>query len=201
MFRRQPLGQFLRGNSEGVHLHHRLGCGVVGNEHGFQLSLGQVCFQQGNQLVRVAVAIGVGHRLLQGSLRRRCLTQNGIHQRPGLRIFAIFFCQRHRFIHGGAFWDLVQLINLVQPQMEDVPHHGMEVFQPPRQELLQVKIQLVPVLQDAVAQPRSQRRVPWGQAVPGNIFFQRPVRPCAAFTAGDQRVQRRFSRAHQRSKG
>ena len=103
--------------------------------------------------------------------------------------------------HGGAFWDLVQLINLVQPQMEDVPHHGMEVFQPPRQELLQVKIQLVPVLQDAVAQPRSQRRVPWGQAVPGNIFFQRPVRPCAAFTAGDQRVQRRFSRAHQRSKG
>ena len=201
MFRRQPLGQFLRGNSEGVHLHHRLGRGVVGNEHGFQLALGQVCFQQGDQLVRVAVAVGIGHRLLQGSLRRRRLAKNGVYQRPGLRIFAVFLRHRHRFIHGGAFWDLVQLINLVQPQMEDVPHHGMEVFQPPRQELSKNKIQLVPVLQDAVAQPRSQRRVPWGQAVPGNIFFQRPVRPCAAFTAGDQRVQRRFSRAHQRSNG
>ena len=41
-------------------------------------------------------------------------------------------------------------------RMED----GMEVFQPSREKLFQVKIQLVPVLQDAVAQPCGQRRVP-----------------------------------------
>ena len=113
--------------------------------------------------------------VVENNVISRRFAQDGIHQRPGLRIFAIFFCQRHRFIHGGAFWDLVQLINLVQPQMEDVPHHGMEIFQPPRQELLQVKIQLVPVLQDAVAQPRSQRRVPGGQTIPGDIIFQHGI--------------------------
>ena len=171
----QPLGQLLRRNPEGVHLHHRLGCGIVGNEHGFQLALWQVCFQQGDQLVRVAVAVGIGRRLLQGSLRRRRLAQNGVYQRPGLRIFAVFLRQRHRFIHGGAFGNFVQLINLVQPQMEDVPHHGMEVFQPPREKLPEEKIQLVPVLQDAVAQPRGQRRVPGGQVIPGDIFFQHRI--------------------------
>jgi len=59
--------------------------------------------------------------------------------------------------------------------MENVPHNGMKVFQPPRQELLQVKIQLVPVLQDAVAQTRRQRRIPGGQAIPGDIFLQHGI--------------------------
>jgi len=59
--------------------------------------------------------------------------------------------------------------------MEDVPHHGMEVFQPPCEKLPEEKIQLVPVLQNAVAQPRSQRRVPGGQTIPGDIIFQHGI--------------------------
>ena len=196
LLRGQPFDKFRRTNAQGVDLHHRLRCGVVGNQGGLQRSLGKVGLQKGNQWVRMAVAVGIGNRLYQLSPGPRRAAQDAVDQGGRLWVFAIFLRQGHGFVYRGAVGNFVQFIDLIQPQVKNVPHHRVQVLQPSRQELLQIKVQLVPVLQDAVAQPGGQGCVPAVQAVPADILLQHAVGPGPAFAAGHQRVQRRFPGPH-----
>ena len=197
----QPLQQLGCGDPQSIHLHHRLRRFVIRFQHGLQLSFWQIRLQKGDQLVRMAVAIGIGYRLFQGSLGSYGIAQNAVDQRGHFGVLTIFFCQGDGFVHRGAFRDLIHLIDLVQSQMQNVPGCGMQILQLSGEQLLKVKVQLAPVLLHAVAQSCCQRRVPAVQPVPLDIVLQHAVGPGAVLPAGDQRIQRRLSGAHQLSRG
>ena len=59
--------------------------------------------------------------------------------------------------------------------MEDIPHHRLYILQPPGEQLLQVEVQLSPVLDHAVAQPCRQSRIPAVQPVMLNVLLQNAV--------------------------
>ena len=80
--------------------------------------------------------------------------------------------------------------------MQNIVNNRMQILQFSRQQLLQIMIQLQPVLHHAVAKPGGQRRIPPIQPIPGNIIFQHAVGPARLLAAGDQHIQRRFSGTH-----
>ena len=197
----QPGLQVFSGKAKGVHLHRGLRHAVVRNEHRLQSALGKVLLEQRNQGIRMAVLIRVRSRLFQLTPVTDGVSQNAVNQGSRLGIFAVFFSQGNGFIHRRAVRDFVQFIELIEPQVENVPHHRVQILQSAREQLLQVKIQLLPVLGDSVAQPAGQCRVPAVQPVPADGRFQHGVGPSILPAAGDQRIQRGFPGAHQASRG
>ena len=197
----QPGGQTGGVHLQGVHLNHGFGCLVIGNQHGFQLPLGQVGFQKGNQFLRVAVAVSVGDRLFQLPLGIRRPTEHSVDQSRRFGVFAVPLGQGNRLVHRGRIGNSVQLINLVQSQMKNVPHRRVQILQPSGEQLSKIIVQLAPVLNHAIAQPGGQRRIPAVQPIPMNIGFQHPIGPGAFLPAGNQRIQRRLPGAHQPFRG
>ena len=197
----QQLHQSRSGSPQGIHLHHRLGRGIVGNQHRLQSPLGHIGLQERNQSIGMAVFIRIGSRFLQLSLCADGISQHTVDQGGSLGIAVIFLGKYHRLVDSGGFRDLVQLVDLVQSQMEDIPHHRVQIPEFPGQQLLQVKVQLAPVLRNSVAQPGSQSCIPGIQAVPLDVLLQHTVGPGPLLAAGDQRIQRRFPGAHQVSRG
>ena len=197
----QSLSQVFGGKAKGIDLHRGLRYAVVRNEHRLQSALGKVLLEQRNQGIRMAVLIRVGSRLFQLTPVTDGVSQNAVDQGSRLGIFTVFLRQGDGFVHRRAVRDFVQFIELIEPQMENVPHHRMQILSSAREQLLEVKIQLLPVLGDSVAQPAGQRRVPAVQPVPADGRFQHGVGPGILPAAGDQRVQRGFPGAHQASRG
>ena len=72
----------------------------------------------------------------------------------------------------------------------------MQIPQLAGEQLLQIKVQLLTVLQHTVAKMGSQSRVTAIQPVPLDVLFQYAIGPSAVFPAGDQRIERSFSRTH-----
>ena len=149
----------------------------------------------------MAVLISVGSRLFQLTPVTDGVSQNTVDQGGRLGIFTVFFCQGNGFVHRRAVRDFVQRIELIEPQVEDIPHHRVKTLHTAPEQLLEVKIQLLPVLGDSVAKPRCQCRVPAVQSVPADGCFQHGVGPGILPAAGNQRVQRGFPGAHQASRG
>ena len=61
------------------------------------------------------------------------------------------FGQIHRFIDSGRLRDLIHQKDLIQTQMQNVPHRRVQILQLAGQQLFQVKIQLAAVLQHTIA--------------------------------------------------
>ena len=156
-----------------------------------------IAAQQIDQSLGMAVAVFQAGGLLQLALGAHSAAQHRVHKpRGGALKAAILLCQCHRFIDSGAVRDLVQFIDLIQAQMQDIPHHRMQILNLARQQLGQEKVQQVSVLQHAIAQPGSKGSVPSVQAVPCDIIFQHAIRPGRLLAAGDQGIQCRLSCAH-----
>ena len=125
----------------GIHLDGDRGSRVVGNQHRLQHSLGETLLEQGNQGIRVAVAVRIGHRLLPGAQGAGGIAQHGVDQCRGVFLpLAIFLRQLHRLIDGGAFRNFVHFMKLIQPQVENVPHHGMQIGNLAGEQLPQIKV-------------------------------------------------------------
>ena len=145
----------------------------------------------------MAVLVHPGSRLLQAVLFISGLSQNGVDQSGSEPLlFAILLRQINGFVDGGGIGDTVQLKKLVQAQMENIVDHGMEVFDLAGEELLEVEVQLHPVLEHAVAEAGSQTCVSAVQPVPDDVLLHDAVGPGALLAAGDQGIQGGFTCAH-----
>ena len=134
---------------------------------------------------------------LQGALCLHRTAQNAVDQARGKTLFfTILLRQIHGLIHRRIVRHLIQFVNLVQAQMEDIVNHRMQIPDLAGEQLFQIPVQLVPVLEDTVAKPCRQRRVPAVQPVTEDVLLQHAVGPGAIFPAGDQRIQRSLSGAH-----
>ena len=88
-----------------------------------------------------AVAIRVGHRLLPKAQGAGGIAQHGVDQCRSIFLpLAIFFRQLHRLIDGGTFRNFVHFMELIQPQVENVPHHGMKIADFPGEQLPQIEV-------------------------------------------------------------
>ena len=81
-------------------------------------------------------------------------------------------------------------------------NHRVQVLELAGEQLLEVKIQLAPVLQNTVAKPGCQRCLSAVQSIPEGVGFENAVAPGAVLAAGDEHIQRSFPCAHnQASRG
>ena len=92
-------------------------------------------------------------------------------------------------------------VDLAKTQMENIMSHRMQILDLSGEQLLQIKVQLVPVLKDTVAKSCCQSRIPAIQPITDHIFFQNSVGPGTILAAGNQRIQRCFPGAHYAFRG
>ena len=196
----QGFLQIIPGCFQGIYLNDGLRGGVVRLQYGFQHSLRHIGFQQGDQCLRVAVFV-----LIRGGLQELALGPDGAAKnavdQPRLTLGGIFLRQNHRLVDGGAVRHPVQVVDLVEPQMQDIPGGRVEGFQFPLQQLLQIEVQPAPVLQDPVAQPGSQGRFPSVQPVPPDGVLQHGIGPASLTAAGNEGAEGRFPCPHQSFRG
>ena len=182
---------------QGVHLHHRLGDGIVGFQHPLQLVLAHIASQLLDKGFGMAVLFFQCSRLFQRAEGTNRISEHCIDKAwSEALLFAVPLCQVHGFIHRSGLGDLVQKIDLIKAQVQNIPHRRMQILQFAAEQLLQIVIQQPPVLQHTVAQPRTERCIPPIQPIPGHIFFQYAVGPGCLFPAGDQSAERGFSSRH-----
>ena len=193
----QLLGQSGGGGLQGVDLDHSLGGLVVGLQHRLHFGFAQIPDQQIHQHLGMAVLVHPGSGLLQGIFFSGGLSQDGVDQSRGVTLFfAVFLGQSHGFVHRSAVRHPVQLKELVQAQMENIVDHGVQILDLAGEELLEVEVQLHPILEHAVAESGGQTCIAAVQAVPDNVLLHDAVGPGALFTAGDQGIQGGFTCAH-----
>ncbi len=121
--------------------------------------------------------------------------QNAICIAGGGRI-PLLLDQLHRLADGGPRRDAAQKHQLISSQPQGVQQLRRELFRRAAAEAADEKIQIGPVLQNAVGQRRSQRRILLRKSGAG--LFQKKVRPGSLPAEGDQRPQGRFSGGHLR---
>ena len=193
----QFLSQSGGGGDQGVDLDHGLGGFVVCLQHGLHFGLAQIPDQQIHQNLGMAVFVHPGGGLLQGIFFSGGLSQDGVDQSRGVALFfAVFLGQGHGFVDRSAVRHPVQLEELIQAQMENIVDHGVQILDLAGEELLEVEVQLHPVLEHAVAEAGSQTCIPAVQAVPDNVLLHDAVGPGALLAAGDQGIQGGFTCAH-----
>ena len=197
LFLLQHLRQSLHGGPQGVHLDYGQRNVVVGGQHGLQHFAAQILLQRINELLGMTVPDSQGIRHFQRSLGPYGIAENPVDQSRHFRLEpAIFLCQQHRLIDGGAVWNFIQFVDLVQPQVQDIPDHGVQVLHLAGEQLCQEKVQQCPVLLHAVAEPGGQGCIPAVQLVPGDIILQNAVGPGALLPAGNENIQCGFSSRH-----
>ena len=76
----------------------------------------------------MAVLIRVRSRLFQLTPVTDGVSQNAVDQGSRSGILPVFFRQNHGFVHRRAVRDFVQCIELIEPQVEDIPHHRMQIL-------------------------------------------------------------------------
>ena len=193
----QSGSQIVCSDLQGIHLNHRIGGGIVGFQHSFQPLFPHIAAQQRNQVCRMAVTVLQRGGFFQRTLCAYRISQHRIDQSRSIFLLrAVFFCQRHGFIYRRAFRNLVQFIDLIQSQVQDIPHHRMQIPQLACQQLFQIKVQLLPVLQHTIAKMGRQPSIPAIQPIPLDVIFQHTIGPGTVFPAGNQRIERCLSRTH-----
>ena len=196
-FLRKACHQRIHRDLQGVHLNHRPGCFIVGPEHIFNTVFSHIIPKLFDQLPGMGVPIFQRGRLFQAALGFYSASEHTVHKSRGIALlFTVFLRQIHALVHSGAGRNFVHFIDLIQTQMENIMDHRMQVLHFAGEQLLQIEVQLVPVLQHTVAEPGSQSRIPTVQPVTKDILLHHTVGPGPLRPAGDQRIQRCFSGAH-----
>ena len=75
----------------------------------------------------MAVLVRVGHRLLQTPLGPHGIAQNPVDQTVTAR-GPVLPGKADGFVHRRAVRYLVQIINLIESQVQDIPHRRVELF-------------------------------------------------------------------------
>ena len=112
---------------QGVYLDDGFGGLIIGLQNPFQGAFGQSGFQKRYQLRRVAVAVFIRRGLLQRSLGADSIAQNCVYQPVAAR-GSVFSRQGHGLIDGGTVGDLVHVVDLIQPHVENIPDRRVKLF-------------------------------------------------------------------------
>ena len=192
---RQPrmrlrAGQLLRQRSgiaaQRIDLQHGLRRFVVGLQNALRLLPAELRQKQAHDGLRVAVAQTqvVRQRQRHGPQQ---IAQHAVDQ-TGRLLVGQTARLLHGLVHRSRGRDSIQKAELIGGQPQDIAHDGLQLA---AHEAAQPVVEQHAVLQHAVTQPGSQRRL--AAVHPAQRVLQGALRPCTVAAEGDERPQRRVS--------